>query len=139
MFGGGGYNRVGTAAGADDVVFGEVVNAPAVTGAGGISTPRLWGLFHLSTEATMIGERATRPDAMRNPSPPSPAWVGWNATVYFPSVSGFDITAGARNLIGKRDLIPTPGDYDRTDPAVLVVPRVPGEGREIYVKVGYAL
>jgi hypothetical protein len=55
-----------------------------------------------------------------------------------PGLRGFDVTAGVRNLIGKRDLMPAPGDYDRTQPAVLTVPRVPGEGRELYVKLGYA-
>jgi hypothetical protein len=51
---------------------------------------------------------------------------------------GFDVTLGARNLVGKRDLMPAPGDYDRTMPDTRVVPRVPGEGREFYAKVGYS-
>lgn len=64
--------------------------------------------------------------------------MGANLTIYVPDVRGFDVTAGARNLIGTRDQIPAPGDYDRAMPDVLTVPRVPGEGRELYVKVGYA-
>ena len=52
----------------------------------------------------------------------------------------FDITAGVRNLRGKRDRIVAPGDYDRYDDATMsttTIPVVPGEGREFYVKVGY--
>ena len=61
--------------------------------------------------------------------------------MYAPSIAGFDVTLGVRNLLGKRDLMPAPGDYDRVDTNMgerLVVPRVPGEGREAYVKIGYA-
>ncbi|MGE3459620.1 MAG: TonB-dependent receptor plug domain-containing protein, partial [Kofleriaceae bacterium] len=146
-FAGAGYSRVGTAAVDEDLQFGGVVNAPKLTAAGGVSTPKLFGLVHVSTEVTFIGRRATRRAAADSPSPAAPAWTGWNATLYFPSVRGFDITAGVRNLIGKRNLIPAPGDYDRTNPGspmdptddtVTVIPRVPGEGRELYVKVGYA-
>ena len=62
-----------------------------------------------------------------------------NLTVYAPNIHGFDITAGVRNLIGTRDLMPAPADYDRQgSPDDVVVPRIPGEGRELYVKVGYA-
>ena len=52
----------------------------------------------------------------------------------------FDITAGVRNIIGKRDLQPAVGDYDRfpdMQPAVFVA-RLPAEGREVFVKVGYS-
>ena len=51
-----------------------------------------------------------------------------------------DRTAGVRNIIGKNDLQPAVGDYDRfpdMQPSVFV-PRMPGEGREFYVKVGYS-
>ncbi|MGE0867019.1 MAG: TonB-dependent receptor plug domain-containing protein [Kofleriaceae bacterium] len=146
-FAGAAYSRVGTAAMTEDLEFGRVVNAPKLTASTGISTPKLLGLVHVSTELTMVGRRATRRAFDGAASPAAPAWTGWNATLYFPSVRGFDITAGVRNLIGKRNLIPAPGDYDRTnegdptdpsDDRVTVIPRVPGEGREFYVKVGYA-
>jgi hypothetical protein len=119
------------------LAFGDVVNAPLLTAGAGISTPRLAGIAHLSLEGTLIGERPTRPGIDGNPSPNAPTWVGLNLTVYAPNIRGFDVTAGARNLIGTRDQMPAPPDYDRSDPAA-VIPRVPGEGREIYVKVGYS-
>ena len=116
--------------------FGHVPNAPALTAAAGISTPRLGGLAHLSTELVYIGERETRPDvdtAAR--SPRSPGWLGWNAVVYVPSFHHVDITAGVRNILGKRDLVPAPGDYDRYDETAMTTTTVP---REVYVKVGYS-
>lgn len=122
--------------------FGHVPNAPALTAAAGVSTPKLGDLAHLSTELVYIGERETRPDVdSGDQSPKSPAWVGWNAAVYLPNIRHFDVTAGVRNILGKRDLVPAPGDYDRFDGTTMTtttVPRVPGEGREVYVKVGYS-
>jgi outer membrane receptor for ferrienterochelin and colicins len=143
-FGGFAYTRVGSAdpqsngSTSHDFVYGNVPNAPELTASGGISTPKLFDRVHVSTELAMIGERQTRLDAEGNPSPVSPAWYGWNATLYAPGIAGFDVTAGVRNILGKRDLVVAPGDYDRTIPSMLVVPQVPGEGRELYVKVGYA-
>ena len=117
-------------------------NATALTADDGISTPKLGGLAHLSTELVYIGERETRPDVdSGGQSPKSPAWVGWNAVVYVPNIHHVDITAGVRNILGTRDLVPAPGDYDRFDATTMTtttVPRVPGEGREVYVKVGYS-
>ncbi len=120
-----------------DLEFGAVTNAPLVSAGAGVSTPRLAKLAHLSLEGIFLSARPTRPDIDGNRSPDAPAWLGLNLTIYAPNVRGFDVTAGARNLIGKRDQMPAPPDYDRSDPA-LVIPRVPGEGREIYVKVGYS-
>ena len=153
-FGGGTYSDVGEGDQGAPVVFGNVVNAPALTAAGGISTPKLFGIGHLSSELEYIGTRATRSlglDADNNPipGPTTPAWFGLNATLYIPNiplrlgnrVSYFDLTAGVRNIIGTRDLVPAPQDYDRTDPTsgtTTVVPQVPGEGREFFAKVGYA-
>ena len=123
----------------DTLTFGNVPNAPALTGSLGVSTPRLWGVAHVSTELLYIGERAPRLDADGNPLPDSPGWVGWNATVYVPNISGFDFTAGVRNIIGTRDQVIAPPDYDRTNVTPnVVIPTVPGEGREFYVKVGYS-
>jgi iron complex outermembrane receptor protein len=124
------------------LVYGAVPNAPAVTAAGGVSTPKLFGRAHLSTEMVYIGRRATRPDTdTGNPLPDSPGWLDWNWTIYVPNVSGFDVTAGVRNLIGTRDHVVAPGDYDRFDTttmATTTIPYIPGEGREVYVKVGYS-
>jgi outer membrane receptor for ferrienterochelin and colicins len=143
-FGGGAFASVGSATSTTggatpEVSFGDVFNAPKITATGGVSTPKLWDRAHLSMDATFLGMRRVRPDedgTHRN----SPAWLGWNATVYVPTFHGFDITAGVRNLLGTRDLIPAPGDYDRfPDPATsVVVPRIPGEGREFHVKLGYS-
>jgi outer membrane receptor for ferrienterochelin and colicins len=150
-FGGFAYSRVGAAAPREDgtlgkLIDGHVPNAPAITASGGVSTPRLFDRVHVSSELTVIGERPTRPDEAGVASPASPAWVGWNATLYAPNIAGFEVTAGVRNLLGTRDRLPAPGDYDRTvqDPAMpgmtrqQVVARVPGEAREVYVKVGYS-
>ena len=152
-FAGGAYSRVGCAAcGAFStdptgmtLEFGHVPNAPALTGALGVSTPKLWGRLHVSTELIYIGERAARPDTDASgnliESPTSPGWLGWNWAFYLPSFHGYDVTVGVRNLIGTRDRVVAPGDFDRTDPttmATTLVPYVPGEGREVYAKVGYS-
>ncbi|HET9987215.1 MAG TPA: TonB-dependent receptor [Kofleriaceae bacterium] len=140
-FGGLTIERVGESVGAGDLAYGDVPNAPAVIGSLGISTPRLFGRAHLSGAMTYLGERATRPDLMTGAlGPRSPAWLGLDATIYVPNVSGFDITAGVRNIIGTRDRVVAPGDYDRTvDPNnPVTVFEVPGEGRELFLKVGYA-
>lgn len=140
-FGGGSYQQVGAKTPETPLTFGGVPNAPAITAAAGLSTPKLGGYAHLSTEAIFISERATRPDVdTGDPLDPAPAWLGLNANIYVPDFHRFDVTAGVRNIIGKRDRIPAPGDYDRYDEASMsttTIPLVPGEGREIYVKVGY--
>ncbi len=137
-FCGAAYARVGAEDDAGQLVYGSVPNAPAITANVGVSTPRIFGYAHLSTEMTVLGERPTRPDESGAPSVESPAWLGWNWTLYVPDLRGFDLTAGVRNLLGTRDQLPAPGDYDRSLPDVLTVPRVPGEGRELYVKLGYS-
>jgi hypothetical protein len=86
----------------------------------------------------VIGLQPTRPAIDGSASPDSKTWVGWALTLYAPSIRGFDVTLGVRNLIGKRDLLPAPGDYDRSTPVAVVIPRIPGEGREIFAKVGYS-
>ncbi len=137
-FAGGAVAQVGTDDAMGELQFDGVTNAPLVTAGGGISTPRMFGLAHLSAEAIFIGERETRPDSDGNASPRSPAWTGVNLTAYAPNIHGFDFTAGVRNLIGTRDLVPAPPDYDRSVLETRTVARVPGEGREIYVKLGYS-
>jgi iron complex outermembrane receptor protein len=132
-FGAATYARTARA-GLDGVlVAGQVVNSPALSGSAGVSTPRLGGLVHLSTEVIVLGPRLTRVDGVE-----SPAWAGWNATLYLPATHRVDVTLGVRNLLGVRDLMPAPQDYDRTVPVAVTVARLPGEGREIYAKVGYA-
>lgn len=137
-FAGAAFAQVGTEDEMGELVYGGVTNAPRISGGAGVSTPRILDIAHLSAEGVVIGPRPTRPDIDGNESPESPAWLGVNVTVYAPNVRGFDITASVRNVIGKRDLMPAPGDYDRTQPEDLVLARVPGEGREVYVKVGYS-
>ena len=140
-FGGAALSRVGS--GADDVSFeyGKVANAPKRRGRAAESRRPSYSSAPTSpSRACCIGRRLTRPQEDGSASPASPAWVGLNATVYVPDVRGFDVTAGVRNILGKRDLMPAPGDYDRFPDmmAATIVPRIPGEGREVYVKVGLA-
>lgn len=138
-FGGFAFTRVGVARGSAPLTYGNVPNAPEITASGGVSTPKLFDRVHVSSEVVMLGERPTRRDANGMPSPASPAWVGWNATLYAPGIAGFEVTTGVRNVLGTRDLVPAPGDYDRTiSMPTTVVPRVPAEGREFYVKIGYS-
>ncbi|HTJ41664.1 MAG TPA: TonB-dependent receptor [Kofleriaceae bacterium] len=111
-------------------------NAPSITASGGVSTPKLWGLAHLSTELLLVGAQHTRAGTDAD------AWLGWNATIYIPDVRKFDVTIGVRNLIGRRQQVVAPDDFDRhPDPdnpdMTVVVPVVPGEGREIFARVGY--
>lgn len=138
-FGGATFARVGSEGPGSPLTYGSVPNAPKVTAVGGVSTPRLFELAHVSAELQVLSRRVTRPDEAGVPGPETPAWTGLNLVVYAPSIRGVDVTLGARNLIGTRDLTPAPGDYDRFpagQPPVLVA-RIPGEGREVYVKVGF--
>lgn len=136
-FGGGAATLVGTEDAMGSLAFGDVPNAPVYSGGAGVSTPRLFGRAHVSAEAVLVGPRPTRASEI-GPSPDSPAWFGLNLTVYAPNIRGFDLTAGMRNLIGKRDFVVAPPDYDRSQLEMRTVPRVPGEGREFYVKLGYS-
>ncbi len=135
-FGGATYSRVGAAEDTtSDVTYGDVPNAPVWVAAAGVSTPLVSKTAHISGEATYVGERPTRPDTDTGaPLAPAPQWLGINLTVYAPNVRGFDITAGVRNLIGKRIGVVAAGDYDRYDAATMTtttVPIIPGEGREL--------
>lgn len=137
-FGGGSLARIGTEDATGALVYGDVPDAARITANGGISTPRLFDRIHVSTELTLIGRRPTRPALDGNASPDAKAWLGWALTLFAPNIGGFDVTIGARNLIGKRDQLPAPGDYDRAVPTAVVIPRIPGEGREIFAKIGYS-
>ncbi len=137
-FGGGDYADV-AAPGTTD----EPTNAPAFTGSAGVSTPKLWGALHLSTELLYVGAQQTRAiDAVAMAPIDADAWLGWNAVVYVPDVHRFDITVGVRNLIGRRQQVVAPDDFDRHPDAAnpdmtKVIPIVPGEGRELFARVGY--
>jgi outer membrane receptor protein involved in Fe transport len=106
-------------------------NAPGLVFAGGASTPRLWGLLHLSAEVQYIGSRKTR-------DPMTEAADHWtlNAAVVVPAWNRFDFTVGVRNLLGSREQIPAQADYDR-DPMTPVY-LLPGEGTELYARLGYS-
>jgi len=137
-FGGGCVARVGSGEAGAPLEYGHVVDAAAITATAGVSSPRIYDIVHLSTELTLVGPRQTRPALDGSPSPQSDAWLGWSLMLYAPSIAGFDVSVGARNLIGRRDMIPAPQDYDRSKPVEVVVPRIPAEGREVFVKVGYS-
>jgi iron complex outermembrane receptor protein len=122
----------GTFARVEDGDGNPIAGAPEVTAAFGVSTPRLLDRVHLSTELDLVGPRATR-----DPAVEAERYVGWNATVYVPDLRGFDLTIGARNLIGRREQVPGQEDYDRTTPAPATLAILPGEGREIYARLGY--
>ncbi|MCB9574627.1 MAG: TonB-dependent receptor [Kofleriaceae bacterium] len=112
----------------------RVAGAPALTATLGVSTPRLRDRVHLSTEVQVIGPRTTRVDGVD-----AGTFVAWNAVAYAPDLGGFDLTIGVRNLIGRHEQVPAQEDYDRTDGAgaPVVIPVVPGEGRELYARLGY--
>jgi outer membrane receptor for ferrienterochelin and colicins len=108
-------------------------NSPLATASGGVSSPLIGEIGHLSTELVYVGERKTR-----QPMQAASAFLGWNATIYVPNLSGFDLTIGVRNLLGRREEVPVQEDYDRTDPEEVPVPAIPGEGREFYARLGYS-
>jgi iron complex outermembrane receptor protein len=138
-FGGGDYARVSQT---DQMGVGEIpTNAPAWTGALGISTPKLFGVAHLSSEWLYMSSQHTRDtDPVTGEPIDTAAWLDWNLTLYLPDVHRFDVTIGVRNLTGKRQQVVAPDDYDRhpnEDNTTLIHPINPGEGREIFARVGY--
>lgn len=106
------------------------LNSPGLMVQAGISSRRFAELVHLSTELAYLGPRTTR--ALR----PTSAFLQWNAAVYFPNVRQFDLTLGARNLLGLRQEVPLQSDYDRNLQQVAIGP---GEGRELFLRLGYRL
>jgi outer membrane receptor for ferrienterochelin and colicins len=106
----------------------RVPGAPWLTVSGGVSSPQLAGLLHVSSELELIGPRPTRDDSVS-----AATFVGWNVAVYVPDWHGFDLTVGVRNLLGRREELPAQEDYDRDD---ALVPLLPGEGREFDARLG---
>ena len=140
-FGGGAYSRVGAGAvtghprlrcGVANAARGRARPASRPRSCSGYRAPVDRGRCYLGGA----------PDAARCERRPAArihrAWIGWNATIYVPNVRGFDVTVGIRNILGKRDQV-RDADYDRTTvtPNVVIL-TVPGEGREVYAKVGYS-
>lgn len=104
--------------------------SPWFTASFGVSSPRLGDLVHVSSELNVIGAQPTQLGARTEP------FVGWNAAVYVPAWRGFDLTIGARNLLGVAQEVPAAEDFDREE---ALASMVPGEGRELYVRLGHAL
>lgn len=107
-------------------------NAPKLLAKLQLSTPRILGIFHVSSELQLISERETR-----DPMVTAPAWLGWNAVIYVPDVQKFDLTVGVRNIIGTRERVPTSDEVDR-DGGMTPIYTVPGEGREFFARLGYS-
>lgn len=110
----------------------RVIGAPTLTTSLGASTPVLWRGVTLSSELQYISSRTTaneQRDARRH--------VTWNAAAVVPAWHSFDLTVGVRNLLGQREDVPAAEDYvDLQGSAVGIVP---GEGRELYVRLGATL
>ncbi len=114
----------------------EVVNSPALTANLGVSTPLMFGRAHFSTELSYLSSRHTREyDPRKTNYVEAEAFLRWNFTVYMPSISGFDVTIGVRNILGVREQIPAQSDYDRAGGVNTYL--VPGAGRELFARVGY--
>jgi outer membrane receptor for ferrienterochelin and colicins len=107
-------------------------NAPALVAKVQASTPLIAKIFHLSSEVQVVSERESR-----DPMVTAPAFVGWNAVIYVPDVKRFDLTLGVRNLIGTREKVPTSDEVDRGEGTTPVF-TVPGEGRELFFRLGYS-
>lgn len=122
----------GSIANVRSVAGDKVPNAPGVQASLGVSTPLIRKLAHVSTEVIVLGPRPTQ-----DPAITAAAHTMWNASILVPSLGGFDISLTARNLLGVRQQVVAPQDYNRTLPRVQDINRVPGEGREVYVRVGF--
>jgi iron complex outermembrane receptor protein len=129
-FAGGTYARVEADADDGTETTATAIGSPAWTGAAGVSTPLVAARFHLSTELQVIGPRSTRVEGER-----TKAWIGWHLVAYLPTWHGVDATLGVRNLIGARAEVPAPEDFDRPSED-LTIGALPGEGRELYARLG---
>ncbi len=111
----------------------------------GLSSPKLMDLLHLSTELNLVGAMPTiecddspgRPYAgCDKRSRRTAVFAGWNAAIYLPPQNGFDLTLGVRNLLGRRQEVMAADDFNRPGSTA---DTVPGEGRELYVRIGHVL
>jgi outer membrane receptor protein involved in Fe transport len=119
----------------------KVPNAPAVQASVGVSSPLVLGRAHLSSELIVLGARPTQAAVIAPTTPTitsAKAHALWNVTLLFPKVSGFDVSLTVRNLLGIRQQVVSPQDYNRTVPTEQQLQVVPGENREFYVRVGYS-
>ncbi len=105
-------------------------NAPTVVAKLGASSHLLLEKFHLSSEVSYVSSRGTQQDEETVGE-----YVGLNVVAYAPNINGFDVTIGARNLLGREE-VPAQADYNRIEPDVTVL-SVPGPGREVFGRVGY--
>jgi|GEM_PF-1460545 len=117
-------------------------NAPIFTGSIGGSTPRLFDLFHLSSEAMITSSRINQRQDDASVRERLDAFILWNAVVYIPDYKGFDLTLGARNILGTQEQVPAANDYDRKETTTPPQPEkriltIPGPSRELFVRVGY--
>ncbi|HUQ05782.1 MAG TPA: TonB-dependent receptor [Kofleriaceae bacterium] len=124
-FGGGVFTMV------EDGNGDEVPGAPQVSGVLGVSSPLVAETVHVSGEADFMGPRPTRDDTGMTEAA---AFLGLSLAAYAPDVKGFDVTLGVRNLLGAREQVPAPEDFDRESTSVFILP---GEGREVYARLGY--
>jgi iron complex outermembrane receptor protein len=124
-FGGGAYTEVEDGDGA------EVPGAPELSAVLGVSSPLLADKVHVSGEADFMGPRPTRDDSGMTEAA---AFLGVSLAAYAPDIKGFDVTLGVRNLLGTREDVPAPEDFDRESGSVFILP---GEGREVYARLGY--
>ena len=109
-----------------------LANAPQILAKLGVSSQLLLDEFHVSTELSFL---STRLPSNLDEDEKIDAYVGWNLVWYAPDIRGFDVTIGARNLLGQQDE-PAQSVYNREADNVDVL-RVPGPGREIFARVGY--
>jgi outer membrane receptor for ferrienterochelin and colicins len=109
-----------------------LANAPQVLAKVGVSSQLLLDRFHVSTEVSYLSSRL--PSNLDEDETIDP-YLGWNLVWYAPDIRGFDVTFGARNLLGRQDE-PAQTVYNREEDNVDVL-RVPGPGREIFARVGY--
>ncbi len=119
----------------------RAASSPRWTSSVGASSPRLRGLFHLSSELTLVGSLLSTTCSVgcaEQPLKPtaSDTFAGWNAAIYAPSIRGFDVTIGVRNLLGIRQDVLAAEDFNRQGQTATFVE---GEGREIYVRIGRVL
>lgn len=127
------------------VVENRPPGSPAWTISAGASSPKLANLFHLSSELTLLGARPTiectegcndESANGRTRASHAKVFIGWNAAIYAPSLYGFDVTIGMRNILGKAQQVVAAEDFNREGETADFVS---GEGRELYVRIGHVL